>query len=315
MDLERNGSVKGAGRGLAKIAYLGPKGSFTEAAAKALIPNGKHIPYKTIPDSIDAVQNEEVDFAVVPLENAIEGSVNITLDYIIHHQRVKMVGEITAPIHQHLMVKEQFAKNWQEITTIYSHPQAIAQCHQFLRKHLPNATHKYMSSTSEAAEFLMNTDGKPYGVIANEICAKEYGLVIVQSNINDYMNNRTRFVALTRNDSPHSFDHHLDVPYKTTLMVTLPSDYSGALHQVLSAFAWRKINLSKIESRPMKTGLGNYFFIIDADMKLDDVLLPGVRDELQALGCTVELLGSYPCFEWEKIYSEATERTDAQERI
>lgn len=292
---------------MAKIAFLGPKGSFTEAAAKALFPNGTFIPYRTIPDSIDAVQNDEVDYTVVPLENAIEGSVNITLDYIIHHQRVMMIGEITAPIHQHLMVREEFAENWQEISTIYSHPQAIAQCHHFLRKHLPNASHEYMSSTAEAAKFIKDAKGKPFGAIANEICAKEYGLVIVQSNINDYVNNRTRFVALKKGDNIdhtfHSFERNGNTKYKTTLMVTLPSDYSGALHQVLSAFAWRKINLSKIESRPMKTGLGNYFFIIDAQMKLDDVLIPGVRDELTALGCTVEFLGTYPCFEWETIHA------------
>lgn len=288
---------------MVRVAFLGPKGSFTEAAAKAVLPNGNHIPYRTIPDSIDAVQNEEVDYAVVPIENAIEGSVNITLDYIIHHQRVMLVGEITAPIHQHFMVREEYASNWQEITAVFSHPQAIAQCHQFLREHLPNATYEYMSSTAEAAKFLMNTEGKPFGVIANEICAEEYGLKIVQRNINDYINNRTRFAVLKKGELVDPLFSDAEVPYKTTLMITLPSDYSGALHQVLSAFAWRKINLNKIESRPMKTGLGNYYFIIDAEMKLDDVLIPGVRDELTALGCTVELLGSYPCFEWEALHS------------
>ena len=82
--------------------------------------------------------------------------------------------------------------------------------------------------------------------------------------------------------------------YKTTIMVTLPADHAGALHQVLSAFAWRKLNLSKIESRPMKTGIGNYFFIIDIEMKLDEVLIPGAMAELEALGCGVKVLGSYP---------------------
>ena len=290
---------------MAKVAYLGPKGSFTEAAAKFLLAEEDHIPYSSIPDSIDAVQNGEVDYAVVPLENAIEGSVNITLDYLIHHQRVMMVGEITAPIQQHLMVKKEHENDWENVTTVFSHPQAIAQCHQFLRENLPQAKQKIMSSTAAAAKFVSETGpDEKFGVIANEISAEGYGLSIVQSSINDYVNNRTRFVVLKKTElEENDLLQTEETRYKTTLMVTLSSDFTGALHQVLSAFSWRKINLSKIESRPMKTGLGDYYFIIDVEMKLDDVLLPGVRDELKALGCSVELLGSYPCYQMETLFS------------
>ncbi|MDQ0254238.1 prephenate dehydratase [Evansella vedderi] len=285
------------------VAFLGPKGSFTEAAARAILPNETHKPYRSIPDCIDAVKENEVECAVVPLENAIEGSVNITLDYLIHHQRLEMVAEVTAPISQNLLVQNQHSENWEKVTTVYSHPQAIAQCHQFLRKYLPDAKVSLTSSTAEAAKLVSEMDKGISAAIANDISAKEYGLTIAKSNINDYENNRTRFIVLkSGNFNTGSFMRsNTESNYKTTLMITLPSDYSGALHQVLSAFAWRKINLSKIESRPMKTGLGNYFFIIDVDMKMDDILIPGVRDELKALGCGVEILGSYPCFQWEAL--------------
>lgn len=285
------------------VAYLGPKGSFTEAAAKRLLPSGIHSPFTTIPDCIDAVKESIVDCAVVPLENAIEGSVNITLDYLIHHQRLEMTAEIIAPIRQNLLVQEEYCTNWENITTVYSHPQAIAQCHQFLREHLGHAEIAYTSSTAEAAKFVSEMREGIAGAIANDISAKEYGLAIAKNDINDYENNSTRFIVLRKGNfhDAISLTKQANDQYKTTLMVTLPSDYSGALHQVLSAFAWRKINLSKIESRPMKTGLGNYFFIIDVNMELDKVLIPGVCEELKALGCGVEILGSYPCYQWESL--------------
>ncbi|WP_041808165.1 prephenate dehydratase [Evansella cellulosilytica] len=283
------------------VAYLGPKGSFTEVAAKALLPNETHIPFRSIPDCMDAVNEDAVDRAIVPLENAIEGSVNITLDYLIHHQRMEMAAEVTAPIFQNLMTNKKHADDWKEIDAVYSHPQAIAQCHQFLRNYIPNAEIRYTNSTAEAAKFVSESEEK-IAALANETSASEYGLAIVKSKVNDYKNNSTRFIALQKGSLNKSFEQMDGVSlYKTTIMVTLPLDYTGALHQVLSAFAWRKINLSKIESRPMKTGLGNYFFIIDIDMKKDEVLIPGVQEELKALGCKVEVLGSYPCFQWEAL--------------
>ncbi|UCZ54343.1 prephenate dehydratase [Bacillus shivajii] len=280
------------------IGYLGPKGSFTEAAANALLPNNKIIPFRSIPDSMDAVKEGRVLGTVVPLENAIEGSVNITLDYLIHHQPLKMAAEYTTLIEQHLMVNEAYRID-KEMKVIYSHPQAIAQCHQFLRDRFPNAELKYMNSTAAAAKYVSDHPEEQSAAIANELAAKEYKLSIINHKINDYKTNSTRFVLLLDDKSNQ---YELTLPkqpkkYKTTLMVTLPSDYSGALHQVLSAFAWRKINLSKIESRPMKTSLGHYFFIIDVEMEMDQVLLPGACEELKALGCDVSVLGSYPCYQ------------------
>ncbi|WP_245411613.1 prephenate dehydratase [Alkalicoccus urumqiensis] len=287
---------------MTKTAYLGPRGSFTEAAAAALVSSGERVPFKTIPDTMDAVAQNEVDQAVVPMENAIEGTVNITLDYFIHHQRMNMAAEIEAPIEQHLLTCERYTKDWKDIHKVYSHPQAVAQCHQFLRDFLPEAEIAYTNSTASAAEYVAAHPEENAAAIANSIAASSYGLDIAERTINDYAHNRTRFVLMTKDRI--DFDHPLvteNTMYKTTMMISLSSDFAGALHQVLAAFAWRRINLVRIESRPTKTGLGNYFFIVDAGMKMDDVLIPSVTEELRTLGCGVHILGSYPCFSWEEL--------------
>jgi prephenate dehydratase len=285
-----------------KVGYLGPKGSFTEAAAATLLPKAERLPYRSIPDTMDAVAEGKVEQAVVPMENAIEGSVNITLDYFIHHQRMNMAAEIVAPIEQHLLIDPSRADDWKQVKTVYSHPQAVAQCHQFLRECLPDAEIAYTNSTASAAKYVMENPGENAAAIANDIAAKAYGLSMAQKKINDYDHNRTRFLLLTKGEKP--FQHELiteETQYKTSMMISLSSDFAGALHQVLAAFAWRRINLLRIESRPTKTGLGNYFFIVDAAMKKDDVLIPSVTEELRTLGCGVHILGSYPCFSWEEL--------------
>lgn len=281
-----------------KISYLGPNGTFTEFAAKVLFPAEELIPYKTIPHCIEAIIDGQVDYGVVPIENAIEGSINLTIDYLFFKHRLPIVADIVIPIKQHLMVHPVNEAMWESVTDIYSHPQAIAQSHHFLRTTVPNATLHDMNSTASAAEFVKENPEQLLAAIANQSAAEQYGLTIVQADIHDFENNYTKFVVLSKENSP-TFENEYYVGDKTTFMITLPSDYSGALHQVLSAFAWRKLNLSKIESRPMKTGLGNYFFIIDVEMKADDVLIPGVKAELEALGCGVKIIGSYPCFKVE----------------
>lgn len=284
-----------------KIGYLGPKGTFTEMAVNAIFPNHPTNLYTTIPKSMDAVLRGEVDIAVVPLENTIEGSVNLTLDYLLHKENLPIIGEIIVPIEQHLLVHPCRADEWQKVEKVYSHPHAIAQCHEFLKEKLPHVEIHYMNSTGAGAQYVMNHPEEKAAAIGNLLAGTEYKLTTAQYNIHDFSNNHTRFVILKNGKSIDPITSPLYKSDKTTMMVTLPSDYSGALHQVLSAFAWRKLNLSKIESRPMKTGLGNYFFVIDVEQKMDEVLIPGVIAELEALGCTIRVLGSYPCFTLEKI--------------
>ncbi|MEC2076768.1 prephenate dehydratase [Metabacillus fastidiosus] len=281
-----------------RVGCLGPRAAFSHLVVETFFgKNIEQILYTTIPKCIDAAANGEIDIAVVPIENTIEGTVNLTLDYLVHEQPLTIIGEIILPIQQHLMVHPSLKDDWKTIDRIYSHSHAIAQCHKFLHETFANAAYEYSSSTSAAAEYASNHPDERIGVVASELAAKEYGLEIVQKNIHDYPYNHTRFVILHPSQKNDLFQtEYKREKEKTTLMITLPSDQSGTLHQVLSAFTWRKLNLSKIESRPMKTGLGRYFFIIDIDMLYDDVLIPGAIAELEALGCSVKLLGSYGAY-------------------
>lgn len=278
-----------------KIGYLGPKGTFTKMAVDALFNGGQKESFETIPECIDAVEADEIQIGVVPLENSIEGTVHLTIDYLVHEVRLPIIAEIVVPIEQHLLVREDFDQPLSSIKEIYSHSHAIAQCHQYLHKNVPDADFHFTSSTGRAAEIIAESS-ESIAAIGNELAATEYNLKMIDKNVHDYQNNHTRFAVLSKTTDPIKINDHLPSTHKTTLMVTLPSDYAGALHQVLSAFAWRKMNLSKIESRPMKTGLGNYFFLIDVNQPYDQVLFPGVQAEMEALGCKVNILGTYPAY-------------------
>jgi prephenate dehydratase len=279
-----------------KIGYLGPKGTFTKLAVDTAFNGEMKESFETIPECIDAVEENQIDIGVVPLENAIEGTVQLTVDYLVHQVRLPIMAEIVVPIQQHLLVNQEFKGDLKDITEVHSHSHAIAQCHQYLHKNLPNAKLAFTSSTGKAAEIVGST-GITIAAIGNYLAAEEYGLRLLEENIHDFPNNHTRFLVLSKNNKqPLQIKHDVQLE-KTSLLITLPSDQPGALHQVLSAFSWRKMNLSKIESRPMKTGLGNYFFIIDVNQPYDEVLFPGVKGELEALGCKVTVLGSYPVYQ------------------
>lgn len=279
-----------------KIGYLGPKGTFTKLAVDTAFNGEKKESFDTIPECIDAVEENRIDIGVVPLENAIEGTVQLTVDYLVHQVRLPIMAEIVVPIQQHLLVHRNFKGELNDITEVHSHSHAIAQCHQYLHKNVPNAKLSFTSSTGKAAE-IVGKSSSSMAAIGNYLAAEEYGLQLLEENIHDFPNNHTRFLVLSKNSNqPLHINHHVQLE-KTSLLITLPSDQPGALHQVLSAFAWRKMNLSKIESRPMKTGLGNYFFIVDVNQPYDDVLFPGVKGELEALGCNVTVLGTYPVYQ------------------
>lgn len=275
-----------------KVGYLGPRASFTEQAVKNVFTEANKVSFESIYECLDAVKNNVVDYGVVPLENTIEGSVTVTLDYLIHEESLPIIAEIIVPITQHLMVNP--ANVAKEIKTVYSHPHALAQCRKYLSVHYPKMVQTQTLSTSAAAQFVADNPDMPYGAIANELAAEQYHLTILNRAIHDFDINHTRFIVVVKKGREKELSIFSGISTKTTLIVTLPSDQAGALHQVLSAFAWRKINLSKIESRPMKTGLGRYLFIIDIEGSGESVLISSAMNELEALGCGVVCLGSYP---------------------
>ncbi|OUM87189.1 MAG: hypothetical protein BAA01_08935 [Bacillus thermozeamaize] len=275
-----------------RFAFLGPQGSFSEEAARFFFSPEQLIPFRSIPDCLEAVWDGKLTGAVVPIENSIEGSVNMTLDWLIDHQELSITAELTMPIEQQIMG----SRHWdpEAVERIYSHPQAVAQCRRFLRESFPAAELVYTNSTSEAALHVSQHPDEPWLAIGTRLAAELYGLQIIREAAQDYPDNRTSFIVVSRTDD--WLRRSGKEPVKSSLVVFLPEDYPGALYQVLAAFAWRKLNLTRLVSRPTKRKLGTYHFFMDVEQHAESVLLQGVISEIQALGCGVSLLGSYPCF-------------------
>jgi len=277
-----------------KIAFLGPEASFTQLTATQLFPNDELIPKSNILDCFLAVQNNEVDKAVVPLENSIEGTVSMTLDYLYQTPEIKIEAEAVMPIAHHLMIHPG-QENPESIEKIYSHPQALAQSFHFLNKNYPDVQKQDFASTAAAAKRVSENPDRKIAAVANKFAAEIYGLKILNENIHDVEENHTRFIIISKTEN--SYENHLEnIGKKTAMLITLPQDHAGGLHQVLSVFAWRNMNLSKIESRTLKTRLGNYFFFVTVVGGWDDVLYINSVDELKAIGADVKFLGNYKEF-------------------
>ncbi|MBP2099696.1 prephenate dehydratase [Enterococcus rivorum] len=273
-----------------KVGYLGPEASFTHTATKIAFPNDELVPYHSIPACIKGVDSKEIDLAVVPIENTIEGSVNTTVDYLFHQSTIPVIGEIVLPIHQQLMVAKKNSNDWKKITKILSHPQALAQSQLFISEHFPLAELEPTPSTAYAAHYVSSNPKEKIAAIAPRVSAETYDLKIVCNDIQDIAINRTRFWVLG------SKKISLSIPVeekKMTIAITMPNNMPGALHKALSAFSWREIDLSKIESRPLKTSLGEYFFLIDINVLKPKELLENAITEVRLMGGTVKIFGSY----------------------
>ncbi|MFD0713984.1 prephenate dehydratase [Paenibacillus sp. GCM10027626] len=284
-----------------KVALL-PQGSVSDEAAQYLFTDTSvelHY-HKLISDVFLSTANGETDYSVIPIENTIEGSVSLHMDWIVHEVDLPIQAEWVYPSIQNLIGrKEEFAGEDQQteygkIVKVLSHPVAMAQCLQYIREHLPHAELEHVSSTAEAVKIVREHPGQGWAAIGTMAAAANNKLDILQKSVTDHDNNYTRFLLV--GEKP--LDFRASDERKTSLQITLPEDYPGALHQVLSAFAWRRINLSRIESRPTKKKLGNYYFVIEIEMSLDTVLLPAAIAEIEALGCQVRILGSYPKFKY-----------------
>ena len=270
------------------VGYLGPKGSFSHQVAQKAFPKADLIPYQTITEVIKAYENRLVDFSIVPVENSIEGSVHETLDYLFHHAQLQTVVELIQPIKQQLMVSN-FGNS---IEKIFSHPQALAQSKVYIQKHYPDALLEMTASTASAARLVAEYPDKPYAAIAPESAAYEYDLQIVARDVQEMSENFTRFWVLGIEIPILSLER---LGFKQTLALTLPDNLPGALYKALSVFAWRGIDLTKIESRPLKTALGEYFFILDVDGR-QEKLLQFALEELATIGITFKILGHYQVY-------------------
>jgi len=271
-----------------KIAYLGPKGSFSHHVVQTAFPNEELQAFANITDVIKAYEQGLVDYSVVPVENSIEGSVHESLDYLFHQSDIQAVAEIVQPIHQQLMAVPGQSK----IEKIFSHPQALAQGKKFIDEHYPEAQLEVTASTAYAARFIAEHPDQPFAAIAPRNSAAEYDLELIAEDIQEMEANFTRFWVLGSEIPTIPLQSQNE---KMSLALTLPDNLPGALYKALSTFAWRGIDLTKIESRPLKTALGEYFFIIDVDYSAKE-LVHFAKQELETIGIQYKILGTYPIF-------------------
>jgi prephenate dehydratase len=262
------------------VAYFGPAGTFTEEAASRL--NGDLIAFDSIIEVLEAVKTGKAQKGVVPIENSIEGPVGVTLDLLAQDYDLKIEKEIILPISHNLMVNKGITLD--KIDSVYSHAQPLAQCRIFLEK-LGLITHS-TSSTAAAAKFIQGKNNA--AAIGNRRAAELYNLNIIQTDIQDFENNRTRFIVLGNNESlPTDND-------KTSIVFSLYEDLPGGLYGILGYFAVENINLTKIESRPSKKGLGKYIFFIDFEGHYQDKVIMNILDTIRKNTPFLKLLGSYP---------------------
>lgn len=274
-----------------KVGYLGPRGSFTYSAAANFFNENVLLPYDSLTALLEEQRKGALDYCVVPIENTIEGSVLPTLD-LIFQTLPTIQAEIVLPIQQQLMVHPAHADSWQDTELICSHQQALAQSQVFLMNHFPTVDIEQIGSTAQGAQKVADNPEKRYAAIGSRDAAKQFGLTIVQENIQSISENETRFWVLGEQPVAGNLPHGKN---KATVLFDLASDHPGALYQGLAIFAAEDINLTKIESRTQKTKLGEYFFIIDletpAKEKLNKVLL-----QLKEKNFAVTLIGDYPTY-------------------
>ncbi|WP_458121467.1 prephenate dehydratase [Paenibacillus sp. Z6-24] len=257
--------------------------------------------HKMIADVFMSTAQGKTDYSVIPIENTIEGSVSLHMDWLVHEVDIPMQLEWVYPSIQNLIgsraefVSASGELDYSKVTKVLSHPVAMAQCLQFIRAEMPQAELEHVGSTAEAVQMVSQNPDKGWAAIGTTLGAQKYNLDILASRVTDHDNNHTRFVLIGNNPITVSKDADHQ---KTSILVTLNEDFAGALHQVLAAFSWRKLNLSRIESRPTKKKLGTYYFYIDVLDNRNSVLLKAAIEEIGALGCQVRILGSYPCYEY-----------------
>jgi prephenate dehydratase len=270
-----------------RIAYLGPPGTFSEEAVARCDLAGPEapLPCDSFPDAYEAVLEGRADAALLPIENSLEGAVGTVMDLLVHRPGLLIRREVLLPVRQHLLAPR--GTRLEEVRRVLSHPQPFGQCARFLRTRLPRAALQPTHSTADAARQV--AEGLPgTAAIGARAAATRYGLEIIAESIQDADENTTRFVLLARADeAPTGRD-------RTSIAFTLDRDRPGGLYEVIGEFAQRGINLSKIESRPLKRALGHYVFFIDFEVHRAEAggaaALQGVRARVHEL----YLLGSYP---------------------
>ena len=282
-----------------RVGYFGPEGTFTQEALISAARGAEleQVPLPTISDTVMAVHEGTVDRALVPIENSLEGSVNATLDALaMETEDVRILGEVVQPIRHCLIARTELELS--EIEVVVSHPQASAQCARFIRTRLPQARVLAGGSTADAVRLIANEPG-PWAALGNRTAAERYGCHVLRAGVEDVADNETRFVYLGPAGAPPGGPAVTDGtpigPWKTSIVFWgIGSEAPGWLVACLSEFADRGVNLTRIESRPRKQGLGRYMFFCDVEGRDTE---PHVAAALTGLAEHVEVLrtlGSYP---------------------
>jgi len=265
-----------------KIAFLGPAGTYSQAAVyKHFGHAAQNIPLQTIEEVFREVEAQTANYGVVPLENSTEGGVNQTLDGFINTS-LKICGEIELPIHHHLLAN---VDKVEQIQRIYSHQQSLAQCHHWLNSHLPQVERIAVNSNAEAARRALNEVGT--AAIAGQMAADIYQLRIIASRIEDNINNTTRFAVLGQPETPPTGGD------KTSLLLSTPNQ-PGALYDLLEPFAHNQVNMTRIESRPSRQGIWEYVFFVDIEGHIQDAPIVNALRTLAKYTGLIKHLGSYP---------------------
>jgi prephenate dehydratase len=269
------------------VAFLGPEGTFTALAVDRTAPDLPRLPLTTIPDVVDAVRDGVADLGVVPIENSVEGAVNLTLDTLAFGEPgVHIRGEVLVPISMNLLVRP--GTSLADIKQVRSHPMALPQCRAWLAATLPGVELVTTGSTAGAAEEVAAGDGT-IAALGTTMAAARFGLDVLAADIHDRDGNTTRFVTLGRRmHGPTGAD-------KTSMVVFLGADRPGLLMTVLDEFALRDINLTKIESRPTKQALGEYCIFIDALGHVTEARMAEALRSVHRHVDEIKVLGTYPC--------------------
>ncbi|PRY68712.1 prephenate dehydratase [Halomonas ventosae] len=266
-----------------KVAYLGPEGTFTQQAAlKHFGESAISLPMAAIDEVFREVEAGAVNYGVVPVENSTEGVINHTLDSFMD-SGLRICGEVVLRIHHHLLVAETTRRD--KVSRIYSHPQSFAQCRKWLDAHFPQAERVPVSSNAEAAR-LVKTEWHS-AAIAGDMAAKLYGLAKLAEKIEDRPDNSTRFLIIGNQDVPISGED------KTSLVVAMRNQ-PGALHGLLEPFHRHQIDMTRLETRPSRTGVWNYVFFIDFKGHREEPRVAAMLEEVQLRAAEVKVLGSYP---------------------
>ena len=264
------------------ISFLGPKGTFSHEAASLL--GDDLVPFCTIPAVMESIDSNQCVKGIVPIENSIEGPVGITLDSLAHEFDLNIVGEIVISINQNLIVNP--GSKMEDIKDIYSHQQAISQCQSFIREN--NIQPHYAVSTASAAKSIVGDKSK--AAIGHYKSAELYDLEILEANIQDVDNNETRFIVLSKEDTDPTGND------KTSIIFSIYEDHPGSLYRILGIFEKYNINLTKIESRPSKQGLGKYLFFVDFYGHYKEEIIKKIIMDIEDNTYFFKVLGSYPEF-------------------